>query len=522
VTSVAPLDRIGPMPRSITLAELGLAPDERPVSGLFLDSRAVMPGGVFFAYPGSQRDGRDFITSAIQKGASCIVYEARDGFSPNANNPIPRDISLIPYEGLQAAVGEFAARFYHHPSASFKLIGVTGTNGKTSVSQFIAQGFHQAGFKTAVMGTVGKGVWPNLSDATHTTDDPIELQHQFAAYRAQDVEYVAMEVSSHALDQGRLSGSIVDTAVFTQLSRDHLDYHGSMEAYAAAKARLFNWPNLARAVINLDDPYGRDYYRALKKSATSCRILTYCLGVNPTEDLMGDADLGGDDQLVVTDKQVISTGYRVSVRSNWGDGQFLCPFFGEFNIANLLASLGVWLLHGMPWEQGLAQLAQLHAAAGRLQCLGGGDLPLVIVDYAHTPDALEKALLALREHCQARLWCVVGCGGDRDRGKRPLMAEIATRLADMTIFTSDNPRSEDPQAIIDEMLMGVPGSDRYQVELDRRAAIAYAVQNADTHDMVLVAGKGHEKTQTIGNQVYPFDDVMEVRLALEIRNPHAN
>lgn len=489
------------MQASKTVQALGLGPQSLLIHDLFLDSRAVTPGSLFFAYPGAKADGREFIAQAVARGAVAIAYEAGDGFRVKAE--ATPEVLWLPVENLQARVGEVAARFYEHPTSALRVIGVTGTNGKTSITHFVAQALHHAGRRSAVLGTIGNGVWPTLAASLHTTEDPITLQKTLAEFRAMGVTDVAMEVSSHALAQGRMTGTVVDTAVFTQLSRDHLDYHGTMEAYAAAKARLFVHPGLQHAVINLDDPWGQQY---LANLPANVRAITYSMEgrIYPNTAYVNAARIETTD-----------TGYQIALDSSLGAGELHCALVGKFNIANLLATLGVLLAGGSELQPALEALSHVLPVQGRMQLLGGGECPRVVVDYAHTPDALEKALLALKAHCRGQLWCVFGCGGDRDRGKRPLMAAVAARLADRVVITNDNPRTEDPQDIAAEILAGVHDQTRLQVLLDRREAIRWAVQNADRHDMVLIAGKGHEKTQTIGQHTLPFDDAFEVQLALE-------
>lgn len=489
------------MQASITLQTLGLSVEPLVIKDLCLDSRVATPGSLFFAYPGTAVDGRRFIDQAIARGAVAVAYEATDGFVPDqAAYP---QVVFVPIADLQQRVGEIAALFFATPAAALRVVGVTGTNGKTSITHFIAQSVQRLGRRAAVLGTVGNGLWPDLQHSAHTTEDPITLQKTLAAFRAQGATDVAMEVSSHALAQGRLNGTLVTTAVFTQLSRDHLDYHGTLEAYGAAKGKLFVHPGLQHAVINIDDAWGREYLAQLPAQVTA---ITYSLQ---------GARIGNHAYVNVTAVQPSAAGYQLTLESSAGSGVFTCGLIGLFNVANVLATCGVLLAQGYPLAAVLEVLPQLTPVLGRMQRFGGEASAQVVVDYAHTPDALEKALLALKAHCQGRLWCVFGCGGDRDRGKRPLMAAVAERLADHIIITNDNPRSEDPAAIAADILAGVTDRSRLQVVLDRRAAIRLAVQNADRHDMVLVAGKGHETTQTIGSDTLPFDDAHEVQLALK-------
>jgi UDP-N-acetylmuramoyl-L-alanyl-D-glutamate--2,6-diaminopimelate ligase len=466
-----------------------LAPLGVPFAGLAIDSREVRPGDLFLALPGDSADGRRFIAQAIASGAAGVAWESRD-FAWNATWRVPN----VPVAGLRERVGEIADAFFGHPSRHMTMVGVTGTNGKTSCSHWIAQAFSSLGRKAAVIGTVGSGFPGELAAARNTTPDAVSLHRQLADLLAQGARACAMEVSSHGLDQGRVNAVAFDTALFTNLSRDHLDYHGSMEAYGAAKARLFQWPGLRHAVLNLDDAFGRRLAESIDRTRTS--VLGYGIG---------RGDIAGHNLALTT------RGLEMDVATPWGKARLTSPMLGEFNASNLLGVLGVLLGAGVPLPAAIDALARVHSVPGRMQLVREAGAPLVVIDYAHTPDALEKALGALRRLLPAggRLFCVFGCGGDRDPGKRPLMGEVATRLAHHAVVTSDNPRSENPRSIIDAIVAGA--HPNYSTEPDRAAAIAHALYDARPGDVVLVAGKGHEAYQEVEGVHLPFDDAEVAR-----------
>ena len=469
-----------------------------PLTRITSDSRHVRPGDTFAAYRGSHQDGRRFIADAIGRGAGAILWDA-EGFSWNREWKLPH----LPVDNLKSRLGSIADVVYGHPSRELWVVGVTGTNGKTSCAQWIAAGLDVAGRRAAVIGTLGNGLWGSLAPATHTTPDAAELQEFLREVRTQGAEVVAMEVSSHGVDQGRVNGVAFDVALFTNLSRDHLDYHGTMAAYGAAKARLFAWPGLRVGVVNADDPFGQSLIDAARTKGR--KVLTYGFGA---------ADIVGG-RLTAT-----NTGLAFAVETPWGRGEIYSRLVGAFNAANLLGVLGVLLVSGVALESALGFLATADAPPGRMQRLGGEAAPLVIVDYAHTPDALDKVLTSLRSAVVSpgELVCVFGCGGDRDRGKRPEMGRVAARLADRVIVTSDNPRSEDPGAIISDIVHGIrdTGNRRYAVELDRARAIATAIGEAKVGDVVLLAGKGHEPYQERAGVRHPFLDADHAARALAV------
>ena len=474
-----------------------LAPEAR---GMTADSRKVTRGDIFLAYPGAMHDGRSHVPQAIQAGAGAVAWEP-EGWTWHPEWQVPR----LPVSGLRARAADVAASWYGQPSQALWMTGITGTNGKTSVAHWLTAAWTTLGRPTATIGTLGHGFLddqgrlladPDLAPATHTTPDAVTLQSLLAHYRDEGARGVAMEVSSHGLDQGRVAGVAFDVAVLTNLSRDHLDYHGDMARYAEAKARLFRWPGLKWAVLNQDDALGVR--------------LAEDLGDGPVQ-ILGYGLNAGD--LRATRCQADHLGLRLEIVSPWGNGELVSPLLGQFNAYNLLAALGALLAGGAPLADALAALGKVRSAPGRMQRVEApADGPTVIVDFAHTPDALEKVLAALKPLTAGRLTCVFGCGGGRDTGKRPLMGKAVAAGADVAIVTSDNPRNEDPVRIVADILAGMPPGQR--VLLDRRAAIQEAIQEADVADIVLIAGKGHEDYQEIHGIKYPFSDYTEARQAL--------
>ena len=471
-----------------TLAEQGVK-----VADITADSRKVQTGSVFLAYAGEQFDGRQYIQHAIKQGAAAVLWE-REGYQWNPEWRLPN----LAVDNLRIEAGIIADDFYGHPSQHLWMIGVTGTNGKTSCSHWLAQALTALGRKTALVGTLGNGFPGALSTAINTTPDPILLHGMLANYLKQGAASVAMEVSSHGLDQGRVNGVHFDIAVLTNLSRDHLDYHGDMAAYAAAKKQLFYWDGLSCAVLNSDDELGSEIAQDLLGQGK--RVLTYGL---ESGEVRGS-------QLRFSEQ-----GLAMQVDTPFGQAQLQAGLLGRFNAYNLLAVLTTLLASDVSLQQAVNVLTQVRPVAGRMQQLGGGNQPLVVIDYAHTPDALEKVLIALREQTKGRLLCVFGCGGNRDQGKRPLMGEAACRLADEVIITSDNPRHENPAGIIAAIVSGMHGNN--QIQQDRAAAIALAINAAKPGDIVLVAGKGHEDYQEVAGVKYPFSDQQEVKRVLQQR-----
>lgn len=459
------------------------------------DSRRVVPGDVFLALPGAQRDGRVFIPDAIARGAAAVLCDAGGPVVPAS--PVP----LVRVPDLPAMCGDIAHLVYGRPSEKMWLAGVTGTNGKTSVSQWIAQAMNRLGRKCAVVGTLGNGFPGALQESPNTTPDAVTVHRSLASYLEQGAEACAMEVSSIGLDQGRVNGARFSVAVFTNLSRDHLDYHPTMAAYAEAKARLFEMTGLEYAVLNLDDAFGR---RLAERLRGRVMTLGYTL-----------EDATGTDR-VLQARELTMDGQGVAFTL---DGKRIrAAVVGRFNVSNLLAVIGALLAAEVSAQQVGDVVASLTPPPGRLQTLGGSGQPLLVIDYAHSPDALEKALGALRETANSRggrLLCLFGCGGDRDAGKRPLMGAVAERLADEVILTSDNPRSEEPYAIIDAIRQGMHTAPH--TEIDRALAIARATRDAGVNDVILIAGKGHEPYQEIAGVRRPYSDMAEATSALEAR-----
>ena len=463
--------------------------------GLSMDSRAVNPGDIFLAWPGVTVDGRRFIADALAAGAAAVLYEAAGAGVGELAVP------ALAVPGLESLAGALADQVYGQPSDQLWLVGVTGTNGKTSVSQWIAHALDELDPRCAVIGTLGNGFVDALQAGLNTTPDALTLHRSLAQWRQAGARACAMEVSSIGLARGRVNAARFRVAVFTNLTRDHLEEHGSMAAYAAAKARLFAWPGLQQAVINLDDPFGRQLAASLRGKV---HTYGYSLGHE-----------GGTDVVLKAEDLRSSAGGQAFTVA----GQAVeAAVVGRFNTSNLLAVFAVLLARGIDPATAAAALGRLHSPPGRMQALGGAGQPLVVVDYAHTPDALLNALATLRETAAARggkLICVFGCGGGRDPGKRPQMGAIAEAGADRVVVTSDNPRQENPADIIAAILGGMKAQP--QVEADRARAIRQTVAAAGPADVVLLAGKGHEPYQEIGGRRLPFSDLEEARHALENR-----
>ncbi|HET7562643.1 MAG TPA: UDP-N-acetylmuramoyl-L-alanyl-D-glutamate--2,6-diaminopimelate ligase [Rhodanobacteraceae bacterium] len=467
------------------------------VTGLTQDSRAVRAGDAFVALAGAQHHGIEFAPMAVSQGAVVVLAESsgpgtRDPGTAEGPGPV------IWIDSLRAHLGAIAARFYGDPSAALEVVGVTGTSGKTSVVQLLAQAFTHLGRRTATIGTLGAGLHGALHAGERTTPDVLRVHGLMAEFRAAGATHVAMEVSSHALDQQRVDGVHFDVAVFTNLTRDHLDYHGTMEAYGAAKAKLFAWPGLRAAVVNIDDAFGR---KLATRVADGVRVLRCAIEAS-------------DAEVRAHGVHTHSDGIDFELATPWGSANVHSPLLGRFNVANLLAVAGVLGALDVPFTQITTALEALQPVAGRMNRLGGGALPLVVVDYSHKPDALEQVLVTLRDHCDGSLICVFGCGGERDTGKRPLMGALAERLADSVIVTDDNPRGEDGNAIVAQIMAGLREPGRALVERDRAAAIGMAIECARAGDVVLIAGKGHETYQESAGVKRPFDDFKVARAAL--------
>lgn len=472
------------------------------------DSRRVVPGAAFFAYPGEAADGRRHIPDALARGAAAVVWES-ESFDWDPSWRVPQ----TGVHGLKQQAGTLANEFYGRPSESLWMCGVTGTNGKTSCTQWIAAGLEAAGTRTGVIGTLGAGIGEQRTDLGNTTPDALELHRLLAGFRAEGAEAVAMEVSSHGLVQGRVNEVAFDCALFTNLTHDHLDYHGSMDSYAAAKARLFEFESLTHAVLNLDDVAGVRLARGLAGGFASRRPGRRIAGGRPRTigyslSPAGIAPGSVDDFLAVRDIRVGAESTTAVLVTSWGERVLSLRQLGRFNVSNVLGVLGCLIARGLDVDAAIAAIAVLPDVPGRMQRLGGTGRPLAVIDYAHTPDALEKVLSALRPVAEAgggRLVAVFGAGGDRDALKRPQMGTIASRLADRVVLTSDNPRSEDPRAIIEAIRAGV--TIAHEVEPDRAQAIDSAIGAAVPGDVVLIAGKGHETYQEARGARQPFSDL---------------
>jgi len=465
------------------------------ITALTIDSREVISDTLFVALKGTQQHGLNYASAVAKQGAAAIVWEA-DATTQAQSLDIPQ----IEIHGLRDALGEIANRFYDSPSQAVNVVGITGTDGKTSVSHFIAQAIESC----AVMGTLGIGLLDDLRTATHTTPDVINTHKNIAAMKAQKIQSVAMEVSSHALDQGRVAGVDFDVAVLTNLTRDHLDYHGTVEAYAEAKAKLFAWSDLKALVLNIDDGFGRKMVRKWG-GAFSGSIIGY--GVGSVADYPVKS-------LVAEDAVFNSSGISATIHYQDQQVQMNVAVLGRFNLSNLLAALGAMLVLGHSLQDAVTDLNKVQTVAGRMEKVSDAEI-LAVVDYAHTPNALETVLKALREHTANNLICVFGCGGDRDAGKRPLMAEIAEANADLVIVTDDNPRTENPELIMEDVVAGFVNPANVTIEHDRATAIRTAFTQAKSGDTVLIAGKGHEDYQILSSGKIEFSDREEANKALQ-------
>jgi UDP-N-acetylmuramoyl-L-alanyl-D-glutamate--2,6-diaminopimelate ligase len=483
-----------------------------PGAQLTCDSRTVAPGDVFFAYPGDTADGRKYVAQAIERGAAAVLYEGGNfTWEPTWH------VAHRAVDGLKKNAGAIASAFYGRPDARMFAAAVTGTNGKTSCSQWIANALSRLGEPAVAIGTLGIGIYrngnaENFVETGNTTPDAVTLQRNLAQVRDAGLTALAIEASSIGLDQGRMLGMHVDAALFTNLTRDHLDYHGDMVAYEAAKTMLFDWPGLKHAVINLDDNMGLRLVAHMRQAHSGAAIVGYTLCGNAAE---------GVPVLSATDVRTTHAGTVFNLASPFGSCQVRTQMVGQFNVSNVLGVLGVLLGKGIDWTDAIDAVESLTPVPGRMQQLGGHDAPLVVIDYAHTPDALDKTLSSLRHVAKERggdLWCVFGCGGDRDPGKRPQMGRIAM-AADHAVITSDNPRSEDPGQIIKQIVSGMESGQAATLQAieDRAAAILWAIKHAQKNDVVLLAGKGHETYQEIHGRKLPFLDADHAALALAAR-----
>ncbi len=479
---------------------------ELVVTGLATDSREVRPGDLFLACQGLHVHALTHAAQAVQRGAVAVLWEPT-GDKTLQSMAENLTVPTLPVAGLARKLGLIADRFYAHPTEDMRVIGVTGTDGKTSVTHFIAQALSGDGEPCGLLGTLGYGVYGRLQPPTHTTPDAVRLQAEFARLRDAGVRQVAMEVSSHALHQQRTDGTRFDTAVLTHISRDHLDYHGSVEAYAEAKRRLFVSAGLETAVLNVGDAFGRQLAGQL---GAQLRLVVY----GRTEDRCAGAAADWISLESVTPRP---DGIVLQLDSNWGRAELRACLLGAFNADNLMAALGALLASGLQLDVAVKRLEAVKTVPGRMELFSQPGMPRVIVDYAHTPHALETVLQALRPHCRGELICLFGAGGDRDAGKRPQMGAVAERYADRVVLTSDNPRSESPDDILDQIAAGFAQPQRAERIVDRGQAIDTLIATLATDDLLLVAGKGHEEYQQIGEQRLPFSDRLRVQQALRRR-----
>lgn len=459
-----------------------------PVSGLSSDSRCLREGYVFIACQGRTSHGLEFLAEAVEAKIAAVVWDASTGTAPSA------DIPMFAVEDLASHVGTIANRFFDTPSKRIRVTGVTGTNGKTTVAYLIMQCLRLLGDKCAYIGTIGSGIDDISRTDGMTTPACIDLHRQLGEFYDAGAQHAAIEVSSHAIEQRRVDGVHFDTAIFTNLSRDHIDYHGSMRAYGETKARLFLDYDVKHRIVSLDTEFGQE-------------IADRCGPGVVTVSTRFDRVANGRPYIFVRAVVATERGSKITVMSSWGTGEFMLPLPGDFNVSNAIEVLAAMLCWDVPLDEACKVLGKVSAPPGRMQRVRPdteADLPAVFVDYAHTPASLEAALRALRQHCNGRLWCVFGCGGDRDRGKRALMGKIAARHADVPVVTNDNPRSEPPAKIIADILEEM-ADDTVVIE-DRGAAIAHAIAAARDDDVVLIAGKGHEEYQIVGKQRLLFSD----------------
>jgi UDP-N-acetylmuramoyl-L-alanyl-D-glutamate--2,6-diaminopimelate ligase len=498
----------------------GIENDQLVFKGLSINSKKVHEDYLFLACAGSSinaglesaqksQHGIAYAGDAINRGASCVLWEPTEELETMpASCPVPAcsplkeqsDVPMIAVARLHEKVGEIAARFYGHPSHAMGVTGITGTNGKTSCAHFIAQ---MTGLldvqnrQCAIIGTLGNGLYGQLNTSTHTTPDAVSLQAMLSEFKQSSISHVVMEVSSHALAQGRVNSVEFDTAVFTNLTRDHLDYHGSMQRYAEEKLKLFHFPTIKHCVLNLDDSFTTDIIASV--SGSNASIVTYSKNNAQADYFARDIILGHE-------------GIEFVLCTSQFEGPIKTQLVGEFNIDNVLATIAVLHQQGYELKLIVDKIQQIQTVPGRMEKIFPeqkntlASLPLIVIDYAHTPDALEKGLTSLRAHTSGQLICLFGCGGDRDKGKRPLMARVSEQLADQVMITSDNPRHESPEQIIDDILQGFVSQAQVSCEIDRTKAIHQVLENANRDDVILIAGKGHEDYQEIKGKRLKFSD----------------
>jgi len=494
-----PAEQLSAVP---TLAELlhGFADAPTvPVTGIASDSRQLAEGYLFLACQGAASHGLDYLHEALAAGVGAIAFDAS-----TAGQPDDVGIPVVAVADLAGKLGDIANRFYDYPSQHLKVFGVTGTNGKTTVAWLIAQCEMLLGESCGYSGTLGYGTSELAVTVGMTTPGAVELQGRLAEFVEQQASCAAIEVSSHALSQRRVDGVRFEAALFTNLTRDHLDYHSDMQEYFDSKASLFLDAEVQSRIVNIDSGWGS---QLAERCGTDAIVVS-------TQPALAESERR---HLLVRSVVASERGSDFQFTSSWGDGEVSLPLPGRFNVENAALVLTLLLQQGVDLERASAALSQVSAPPGRMQRAAASGVA-TYVDYAHTPDAVQAALQALREHCKGSLWCIFGCGGERDAGKRPLMARAAEEFADRVVITSDNPRNESPQSIIDAIVDGLRHPERATVIHDRAAAIAWAIGNAGSDDVVLIAGKGHEAYQRVGDQQRPFVDILVARAALEARD----
>ena len=476
------------------------------ITGLSLDSRLVKPGHLFFAVPGFLQDGRDYIHSSLQSGAEIVLYQPDKKLLPDNER-------IVPIANLNQKISEISGRFYSYPSKKLALTGITGTNGKTTCTQLLAHLLSFVNGSVGVIGTLGCGSITakktDLKTKGMTTPNPIDIQSILADFVASNINQAVMEVSSHGISQFRINSLLFETAVFTNLSHDHLDYHGNLENYSKVKKELFSMPGLKNAVINIDDTFGS---RIAEDLSLSINKISYSL-VNPEASIFAE------------EINISITGFTAKISSPWGQGELKSRLIGKFNLQNLLAVVGAACSQGLNFDNVIKVIPMLENIPGRMEIVNDTEQrtekliagPVVILDFAHSPDALKNALGTLRDLCSGKLWCIFGCGGNRDQEKRPIMGKIAAELADHVIITNDNPRNESPKKISEQILSGIIPNTKSIIILDRREAINFSIKSAMQEDVILIAGKGDESYQFLGSKKFSFSDRVEAKIALNNR-----
>ena len=476
--------------------------DDREITSIQTDSRKLNKDDLFIAMQGVEDHGLTFLADVLALGATAVLYDSDDASDYlNLIDQYKDKLLMLAVDDLRDIAGQVIDRFYLSPSEKMHVVAVTGTDGKTSVTRFLAQAMSSK-TTAAVIGTTGNGVWGSIKPATHTTPDVLNLHKLFFELAEQQTEFVAVEVSSHGIDQKRIAGVSIDTAVLTNVSRDHLDYHGSVENYRAVKKQLFALPGVKNRVINIDDATGVELAKQYEKDTS-----TWVYGFDGFAKEFSNF-------ICVEDIKAHAKGFKVSLKTSLGDMALNVPLLGRFNVSNVLSVIAVQLINDINLQKAVKNIEMLTTAPGRMECFQAKNKPSIVVDYAHTPKALELALVSLREHFSGRVWCVFGCGGNRDQGKRALMGEQAENHSDISIITDDNPRDESSNDIVAQVLTGFNNTENAIIINDRRKAIEYACDNAAANDVVLIAGKGHEEYQIIGDVKKPFSDRQIVQRCL--------